>query len=380
MSKDYKNILKLRNRSWGKQRRENLTKEVLYESTPLPKPVSYEDIDREFRKWVDETLSIEINGERVPTFNLFSNQRFSEYMQTWQHVDGKRNVILNFKTISRENNPRSGTINNQTKNIPGDRTYLMERVNARDANNREYYIDYCMKQPFSVDLIYKLGFVTDKFEMLNKFNEKVNERFKSIYDYIRPNGHFMSMTLDQISDDSSYSIDDRQFFSQTYTIKVRAYIIREEDLLVKETPKMLFTGFEGDEETRSFAEIEEIPCPEPYNPYYYKPISINVILHECDTKIKFTIDCYCNVVRVETENVRNFKLYCNDNLVEEVEGYHFKPNDILKITAVRRFKTTENAVIHLIGEDTTTVYNIENDNPEIAENDKQPQEEIIVED
>ena len=136
MSRAYKNILRLRPRPYGQERRENLTKEVLKDSTPLPVPVDYKDIDEEFKRWVDEDLSVSFEGEKIPTVALFSNQRFSEYMQTWQNVDKKKNMLLNFKTITRENNPKAGTIVGDTRNIPGERTYLMRRIESRDRAGR----------------------------------------------------------------------------------------------------------------------------------------------------------------------------------------------------------------------------------------------------
>jgi hypothetical protein len=164
MSRSYKNILKLRNKSHGIERRENLAKEIVKDSTPIPQPLEYEDIDKEFNRWVKEDLYITYEGEELPTFALFSNQRFSEFLQSWDEVDEKKNLILNFKTITRENNPKSGNLNGNTKNIPGDYYILMKRVEAYDKANRRYFIDYKVKQPFAVDFIYTVGIVTNKYE------------------------------------------------------------------------------------------------------------------------------------------------------------------------------------------------------------------------
>ena len=47
------------------------------------------------------------------------------------------------------------------------------------------------------------------------------------------------MTLEDISDDSEYTIDDRKYYSQTFKIKVRGYIIRREDYKVERIPSRL---------------------------------------------------------------------------------------------------------------------------------------------
>ena len=247
-SRNFKNELPLRDKSYGLDRRQDLTKEELNNSSPLPNPITYEDIDKEFKKWVEEEILISFDGKRIPTFALFSNQRFSEYLQTWEHVD-------------------------------------------RDKNDRKYYIDYRMKQPMGVDFHYTVSIMTNRYELLNQFNQIINDKFKSITAYLRVNGHFVSMILEGISDESQYNIDDRQFYSQSCEILLRSYIIQESDLIVEEVPSFKFLGFDGEDAKKSYAEIEELPCQEPENPYYYKPLLIRVSLATCDDKIKFTMDC-----------------------------------------------------------------------------------------
>ena len=46
----------------------------------------------------------------------------------------------------------------------------------------------------------------------------------------------MPLTLEDVSDESEYTIDDRKYYSQTYKIKVRGYIIRKEDYKVERIP------------------------------------------------------------------------------------------------------------------------------------------------
>ena len=94
MSRKYKNIVKLKSKSYGTERRKNLSKEIVKNSTMLPKPLEYEDIDKEFNRWVKEDLDISFEGKSLPTFSLFSNQRFSEFLQSWNEVDENKNLIM----------------------------------------------------------------------------------------------------------------------------------------------------------------------------------------------------------------------------------------------------------------------------------------------
>lgn len=377
---NFKNKLVLRDKSYGLERRQNLTKEELSNSSPLPNPVTYEDIDEAFKKWVEDELDISYEGEKLPTYTLFSNQRFSEYLQMWEHVDEKKNPVLNFKTVTRESNPQTGTINDVTKNIPGEQTFLMKRVEARDKNDRKYYIDYRMKQPLGVDFRYIVSVMTNKYELLNQFNQAIQEKFKAITAYFRPKGHFMSMNLESVSDESVYNIDDRQFYSQSASILVKAYIIPEDYFVVEEKPAMRILGFDMEERKETYADIEEgaIVCPE--NDFYYKPITVTMSFAPCDDKIKFVIDTNFTIKEIEYENVFSFVFKVNDEIIniKEIisrgETFTVKENDEIKIKKLGKKNSVKTAMIILKGYNKDVVYNIK-------KNDgyNQTGEDIIVE-
>lgn len=371
MSRNYKNILPLKDKSFGVERRQNLTKEELSNSSPLPNTITYEDIDKEFKKWVEEEIVIISDGERIPTYTLFSNQRFSEYLQTWEHVDEKKNPILNFKTITRESNPQQGTINGESKNIPGERTYLMKRVEARDKNDRKYYIEYRMKQPLAVDFLYTVSIITNNYKLINEFNRIIQDKFKSITAYIRVNGHYISMNLENISDESNYNIDDKQFYSQSCNILIKSYIITEDDFIVKEVPSFKFMCFEGEERKKSYVEIEELPCQEPQNPYYYKPLELVISLATCDDKIKFNIDTNFTVQKIEIENCRHFNFRVNDNLIELEEGILIPENAEVKISKVRRINLEKIVVFKIYGVEKDFVYDERKNKEELSVNETQ---------
>ena len=351
MARSYKNVLK-RPVSFGKERRLELVKEVLKDSTPFPKPVTYEDIDKEFVRWADEEIPVSFDGKKVETLSFFSSQRFTEYMQSWKDVDDKKNINPNFKYITRENNPKVGTMNGGMMNIPGERTYLMKRVEAMDEAGRIYYIDYRVKQPFAVDITYTLGLITNKYELLNEVNEAVMDKFKSIDCYIRPNGHFMAMKLADVSDESKYEIDDRRYYSQTYTITVMAYIMREDGFIVEERPKLALKGFADG--AASYAEIEETPCvwTEP-SPYRYPNVALNIHVDSCSRSYTLKMDMDMKVTESETVNIRSFRLYVNDVIVsdESLTGYVFKRGDEVRVSHVVRYNPAEASDVRFTGYD-----------------------------
>lgn len=350
MSRKYKNILKLRNTAYGTERRRNLAKEIVKDSTPLPQPLEYEDIDKEFNKWVKEDLLIHFEGEKLPTYALFSNQRFSEFLQSWDEVDENKNLIMNFKTVTRENNPKPGTIVGNTKNIPGEHYMLMKRVEAYDKANRRYFIDYKVKQPITIDFVYTVGIVTNKYELLNDFNLLINDKFKSINCYIRPNGHFIPMKLNDISDESEYNIDNRTYYSQNYSITVMAYIMPKDSFIVEEIPDVKLIGFDG-EYRRTFTEIEELPtCPDNMRPEYeYVPIIIKIHFDVCSNKYKFTMDTPFKAKDIKLENIKYVKMFVNDKETILDEKLELKENDVVSFRNIFRYKTFEDAEIIING-------------------------------
>ena len=238
-------------------------------------------------------------------------------------------MLLNFKVITRENNPKDGTIQGGDKNIPGDRTFLMKRVIIKDKNGRTYIKDYRIRQPLNVDLQYQVSVVTNKFELLNDFNEMVNDRFKAFQDYIFPNGYAIPMELKDISDKSEYNINDRQFFSQTYNIQVMAYVLREEDFIEEERPVMRTICLDDNtSRQRSSVEIEE--CDD-------KNLLL-VYVKPSETKVVFKIDRDFVLTSVDLMNIRNFKIKINENLIPDYENYQLKEGDEVKLFSIRKYE------------------------------------------
>lgn len=272
----YKNYLNTHHTPDPIERRMNLIKGAIGKGTALPKPVVYEDIDRAFQEWVEKDLYISFEGKELPTMVLYSNQRFSEYLQTWKYTDENNNVLLNFKTISREYNPSFGKDQGNNYNIPGEPYFLMARQIAHEPSGHLYYIDYKMRQPFTVDFSYKVNIISNKLEVMNTFNMMVVDKFKAKQCYLNVNGHHMPMLLETVSDESEYSISDRQFYSQSFSITLEAYIIKPEDMIVEETPVMAIK-YMGDNETQRKKMVSLLPdmgCPEPEDNRYYETLRI----------------------------------------------------------------------------------------------------------
>ena len=431
--KPYRDKLRLRRHAQGVERRRNMSKIILEHGTPFPKPIEYSDIDQEMFKWLDKRISLVYEGKRLPTYKLYSTQRISEYSQTWNQTDEYGNMVMNFKTITRENNPQKGDINGGYFNIPGHKNFAMFYVPVLQENGIEAYDKYTMKQPFGVNFVYSLSIVANKMELVNEMNELMHYEFSAINTYIEPNGHPMSMTLEDISDESEYTIDDRKYYSQTYKVKVRGYIIRREDYTVERVPSRLiissndsdasgvvyrrgknrredekvafFDDTMSDNELRKYrldvlsssegCEIkpleysdrpneiyEEVDdadkcCVPEDDRYRYKTVRLVMNFDECTLEMSFEIDKDVILESVETKNVHDFKLFINEELVDLENDVKFLKGDKIMVKISKEDLHSSSELV-LVGYDPNEAF----DNNFIAEtslDEPFDEEEITIE-
>lgn len=433
--KPFLDKIKLRKTSYGIERRRNVSKLILEEGTPFPKPIEYSDIDTAMFNWVDKKIDLAYDGVRLPTYKLYSTQRISEYSQTWNQTDDYGNIIMNFKTITRENNPQKGENQGNYFNIPGHKDFAMFYVPVLQENGVEAYDKYTMKQPFAVNFIYSISIITNKMELLNEMNEKMHYEFNAITAYISPNEHPMSMTLEDISDDSEYTIDDRKYYSQTFKVKVRGYIIRREDYKVERIPSRLVMSSHDsdasgiinrrgknrrDDEKVKFITVsdefkpesnkidfmenalktdeqceipplkdEVSPPPEILEPldgndeccvkderYHNKVMKVIMTFDECVKELSFQIDKDMVVDHIEVDNVYDFRILVNDELIDIQEGYRFVKDDeiTVKISRDNEFADSE---FTIVGYDPDVVIDSQ-ENPESSLDEKPDEEHILI--
>lgn len=327
---------------------------AILEKVPVfPKPLEYDDIDSAVFEFVDKTIDISIDGKLIPTYTLYSNQRFSEYTQMWEHSDENGNLYLNFKTVNREKNPKFGGNQGGLWNIPVQRKYTLLQRQVLDDNGTESYEIHTMKQPYAVDLSYTINFVTTTIDYLNKFNQKVNKLFASRQCYIRPNGHYVPMVIEEISDETSYSISDRKFYVQSVTIKLMAYIIEQDDFEVKKYPKRINVMAENDrfKKKQPCVEIEETE-----NPMKNKTLNVNINFEPYQRKVEFIFDTNMVVENILTKNVRNIRIMVNDDLYYINKSFTLHDNDNVRMQ-ITPIDSEKECNVQLIGYDKDYFYN-----------------------
>ena len=305
MGRSNKNLILREPKIIGPDIRENMYKEVTRNGTPFPTaPLCYEDIDKEFERWVKEDLEIVYEGKKLETMVMYSNQRFSEFMQNWDNSDDKKNMFLHFKTISREKNPKGGTIIDSAYNVPGDRWYTMKRIKTYDKAGRPFYVSYKIRQPYAIDLNYKVSIVTNTIEVINDFNNLINEKFKSKQCYIRPNGHYIAMEIVNIGEESENDIKGRQYMVQTYQIKVLGYIINKDDMKVFEEPvhKIVDMSCEDGAKSEYASNIEE---------YNDGSVKIETNISGNIGKVSVTPDVSFDLYDIIAEGIQSMLLFIN---------------------------------------------------------------------
>ena len=430
--KPYMDKLRLRHSAVGVERRRNMSKIILENGTPLPKSVTYSDIDESVYKWLRDKIDISYDGKRIPTYKLYSTQRISEYMETWKELDDSGNPIINFKTITRENNPQKGENQGNYYNIPGNPSFTVFYSPVLQENGTEAFDKYTMKQPIQVNFTYSMSIVTNKMDIVNDMNEKMLYEFSAIDSYICPNGHYMPLILNDVTDTSEYTIDDRKYYSQTYTVKLKGYVIREEDFTVERVPSRLVmsshdsdasgiinkrgknrakdtrvefirmnnddihsfnidamkSGTSCDSPTYDGTHAEK-PSDVPSNEdeckcniqsdderYKHKVVKLLVRLDSCEDEILFTLDGDMVLERIEMDNMRDFMIYVNGELIDLDEGARFYEGDSIRIK-ITRDDLYSSSEIDLIGYDPNSIVDTKSD-AESSLDEPYVEEEIII--
>lgn len=375
--KPFLDKLHLRSKKEGNAQRFDMSLKILEKGTPLPLPVEYKDIDAAMQEWVDKELKLVYDGECLPTFKMFANQRLNEYSQTWEHIDNNGNLLMNFKTITRENNPQKGENQGSYANIPGDRDYPMFLVPTLEENQQIAYDMYSMKQPFCVNMEYTISLITNKYEILNQMNQMVQEKFKSITAYIFPNNHPMPLSLESINDESEYNLDDRKYYSQAYKLKLKAYIIQEKDFTVTKLPSRIAIKTIGDNKKRKEKNIvsyeengywDDSCYTEEPSRYYYKKIVLTLNFETCEEQ-KMILNNNFTLRNIETFNIYDFRILVNGERQKLENEIKIEEDDELLIKVSKKDVLQPSQII-IIGFDPTVTYDSNFDPESSLDEDK----------
>lgn len=320
----------------GNNRRFEIQSDAMQNNLIFPNTLTYEDADTAFKKFVEDQIKIIVDGKPIPTFTLYSGQRFSEYTQTWKHVDENDNLILNFKTIFRSPNPNGGKLQGGLWNIPGQRRYTIMTREVLDENGTESIEYYSMLQPYCVDLTYRVSFFTPLYQNLNIFNSIINKLFKARQCYVQANGYYLPMIINQIEDETTYTIDDRKYFAQVAEITMMAYIIDKEDFRIDRLPKRLKLNISDEHVKKPKITVTEEEI-EKYNEENstIRPSEMEINFDAHQTKAAFTMVGDMRVDSFITDNIRNFRISINGMPYFVDKGFNLNDGDEVKISIMQ---------------------------------------------
>lgn len=378
MSSPKKNIVpvKFKDRSRGYPRRAGYGKEILYKEPDFPKPLEYADIDAAVNEFVSKEVELtDYEGRRIPTYTLYSAQRFSEYSQTWEHTDEDGNLLMNFKTVTRTGDGKSGSQQGGYWNIPNGRYYTLFRKTVLDDDGSEHIEVYSMRQPVAVDLSYRINFVTNTFEMINEFNMRIQQLFASRQCYIRVNGRYLPMTLEEVNDETEYSIENRKFFVQSIVIKVMGHIIRQDDFKVSKfakEPRLYNEDLIRKHKVN--VEVEEYPAePE----VKHVTVEINIAFEPFNSTVEFDMDDEVEIQSSVKDNIRQYRMHINGVPMAGTDKLKLRDGDNVKVK-IFQVDSSKSAKLTLVGIKPNSTY-VEGDLPEDVSQTPVTHEEINIE-
>lgn len=229
------------------ERVEQIFEEIQNGRGYLPQSVLHEDYDKNFINFVtkdchlvtsvvDQTRKITTQKD-VPVFFL-NIQRWKEFTQTWQLMDKKQVISMPFITIIRKLDVSKDE--NATNTIPVRRLFPYQYVPTWDGNKKGVDI-YKIPQPVPITMTYEVRLFSTKIRDLNKFNKIMLTKFSSIQCYINVNGHYTSLILDSVGDESQIdTIEERKFYIQPYTIKLNGYLLDGDEFEKKAAVNRVF--------------------------------------------------------------------------------------------------------------------------------------------
>jgi len=318
-------------------RREQLLEYINEDGTYLPKSVLHADLDRGMLDFVKTDLEVVTAGKTIPMVDIIiTTQNWAQYVETAKFVDIDNNPEPPFITVIRQPEVKYGTNPALLYTIPNRKQFYYASVPTWDGNQQGMDI-YTIPQPVPVDINYSVKIVCNRMRELNQLNKIIMQKFSSRQAYTFIKGQYVPIVLQNISDESQSTIEQRKFYIQNYDFTMLGYLIDEEEFEVKPAISRVVQLMELD---TSLLRRKRKQYPE--NPDEFLTnflfVSGNTILSE---RIDFTADLsFINSVNIDT-----YEVYINDNYYgNDVQKIQITTNDILRIEVVKTNNSQESKI------------------------------------
>jgi hypothetical protein len=228
-------------------RRKELLEEIIKSDTFLPDSILHDDLDLGMLEFVKENFKVISDGEQIPMIpKILTIQRWSEYTNNWSFSDEDGNLKLPFIAVVRKPDVQLGTNPSIQRTIPDRRDFFYASVPTWDGNQMGADI-YKIPQPIAVDISFDVTIVCTKFRDINKFNQRVLQKFSSRQAYTRVKGHYIPIVMDRIEDNTPMdTLDGRRFYIQNYGFTMLGFLIDDEEFEVSPAINRSITMVEPD--------------------------------------------------------------------------------------------------------------------------------------
>ena len=318
-------------------RREQLLEFINEDGTYLPKSVLHADLDRGMLDFVKTDLQVVTAGKTIPMVDIIiTTQNWAQYVETAKFVDIDNNPEPPFITVIRQPEVKYGTNPALLYTIPNRKQFYYASVPTWDGNQQGMDI-YTIPQPVPVDINYSVKIVCNRMRELNQLNKIIMQKFSSRQAYTFIKGQYVPIVLQNISDESQSTIEQRKFYIQNYDFTMLGYLIDEEEFEVKPAISRVVQLMELD---TSLLKKKRKQYPE--NPDEFLT---NFLFVTGNTALTERIDFTADLSFINSVNIDSYEVYINDNYYgEDVQKIQITTNDILRIEVVKTNNLQESKI------------------------------------
>jgi len=322
-------------------RREQLLEYINKDGTYLPKSVLHADLDLGMLEFVKNELKTTVSGKDIQVIDkIITNQRWSQFTETWDFKDPDFNVDLPFITVVRSPEVRYGTNPSTQYTIPNRKQFYYATVPTWNGNQKGYDV-YTIPQPVPVDINYSVKILCNRMRELNTFNKNVLQTFSSRQAYTFIKGQYVPIIMNNLTDESVIDLDRRNYYMQSYEFTMLGYLIDEEEFQVKPAVARVLQLYEVDVNVKQGRRNELFPS----NPdeFEYKLFFTDTN----DSLIDDAVDYKVNLSLVSTLNVDSWDVYINGD-------FYGSDLDLIQLNTKDLFQV--NVTKSVVGQEATIIY------------------------
>jgi hypothetical protein len=322
-------------------RRHELLEYINKDGTYLPKSVLHADLDLGMLEFVKNELKTTVSGKDIQVIDkIITNQRWSQFTETWDFKDPDFNVDLPFITVVRSPEVRYGTNPSTQYTIPNRKQFYYATVPTWNGNQKGYDV-YTIPQPVPVDINYSVKILCNRMRELNTFNKNVLQTFSSRQAYTFIKGQYVPIIMNNLTDESVIDLDRRNYYMQSYEFTMLGYLIDEEEFQVKPAVARVLQLYEVDVNVKQGRRNELFP-PNP-DEFEYKLFFTDTN----DSLIDDAVDYKVNLSLVSTLNVDSWDVYINGD-------FYGSDLDLIQLNTKDLFQV--NVTKSVVGQEATIIY------------------------